>query len=100
MQGQSSPQDRDVTPEPVVHLPQNRLVPLLLQQTGDADIRYGHSINAAHQGDGIEGVVVNGRCSVSGEAFEVKCDYLVAADGANSPLRCERGNEPQTSMIS
>lgn len=88
LQGQSTPRNKEISPELVVHLSQNRLLPLVMQQTGDADIRFGHSIDTTNQVQGKEGVTVSGRCDSSGETFQVDCDYLIAADGANSRIRC------------
>lgn len=90
-QGQASAHDPSISPEQVVHLSQNRLLPLLLQKVGDADVRFGHSVDGAVQrsgGSGGGGVTVSGRRCADGAAFEVECDYLVAADGANSRIRC------------
>ena len=91
VQGQDSAQDPSISPEQVVHLSQNRLLPLLLDQVGDADVRFGHSVDSVVQrsgGSGGAAVAVSGRRSANGAAFEVECDYLMAADGANSRIRC------------
>ncbi len=71
----------EITPTPLRNLSQHRLEPLLRPQTGD--VRYGHSFTNLEQ-DG-NGVVVD----VEGPAgaYRIGADYVLAADGAASPVR-------------
>jgi 2-polyprenyl-6-methoxyphenol hydroxylase-like FAD-dependent oxidoreductase len=85
----------DVTPTPLRNLSQHRLEPILrdeLRRWAGRDIAYGHEWEAAEQ-DG-EGVTSRLRDRVSGAAYEVRSRWLVAADGAGSPVRKQLGIEP------
>ena len=53
LQGQTGPRMHDLSPEPVVHLSQHKLLPLLLHRAqnmaGLADIRFGHHLQLFQQ---------------------------------------------------
>mmetsp|Transcript_32897 Transcript_32897/g.86854 ORF Transcript_32897/g.86854 Transcript_32897/m.86854 type:complete len:732 (-) Transcript_32897:43-2238(-) len=86
---------RDTSPCAAVHLPQHQLVPVLLAACEDAEphpsgscaaseVRFGSSVVGFRE-NASRGVAVDIR-SADGLAA-VECDYLVAADGANSRIR-------------
>ncbi|KAF6263709.1 FAD binding domain-containing protein [Scenedesmus sp. NREL 46B-D3] len=93
--GQTTAQDPAVSPEPVTHLSQHRLLPLLLQQAqrlsaahgGCADIRFGSAVTAVSNQTARRGSADGG----SGAQQLVRCSYLVAADGAHSGIRALLG---------
>jgi 2-polyprenyl-6-methoxyphenol hydroxylase-like FAD-dependent oxidoreductase len=85
----------DVTPTPLRNLSQHRLEPILrneLRRCANRDVAYGHEWEAAEQ-DG-EGVTSRLRERASGTAYEVRSRWLIAADGAGSPVRRHLGIEP------
>ena len=87
MQGQSSALDPGISPEPVTHLPQSRLLPLLLDGVGGAaTVRFGARVDEVVH-DAGNAVTVRGGAA-DGSTWRLSCDYLVAADGANSRTRC------------
>ncbi|DBA95796.1 TPA: hypothetical protein ACH3X1_001346 [Trebouxia sp. C0004] len=91
-QGQTDPRMHDLSPEPVVHLSQHKLLPLMLhraQERGGQDsIRFGHHLQHFQQSpDGIT-------CTVhpsQGSPYQVQARYLIAADGASSRVRKQLG---------
>jgi 2-polyprenyl-6-methoxyphenol hydroxylase-like FAD-dependent oxidoreductase len=109
--GQDSPHMPVYSPEPVGHLAQHKLLPLLAQRAMAApgvDLRMGHSVTKLiHQDDNSVRIQVEGKeeqhedtnRSASGshgsgkkerknkKVYEIDAQYLVAADGAHSPLR-------------
>lgn len=76
------------SPEPFGwHCPQSRLEPLLLaaaKQRG-GDVRYGTKLVSFVQND--DGVIATLEESITGKRYVVQSDYLIAADGAHSPIR-------------
>ena len=87
VQGQSSALDPGISPEPVTHLPQSRLLPLLLDSVGGAAVRFDARVDEVHESSGTGGLAVRGGAS-DRSTWQLSCDYLVAADGANSRIRC------------
>ncbi|KAA6420769.1 MAG: hypothetical protein FRX49_09346 [Trebouxia sp. A1-2] len=91
-QGQTGPRMHDLSPEPVVHLSQHKLLPMMLHRAhsrgGQDGIRFGHQLQHFQQSP--DGVI----CSVSpsqGSPYQVQADYLIAADGASSRVRKQLG---------
>lgn len=83
------------TPTPLRNLSQHRLEPLLAQALpygNDATLFYQHQWEAAEQDD--YGVTTHVRDLGSGEAYAVRSRYLIAADGAGSPVRKSLGIQP------
>jgi len=76
------------TPTPLRNLSQHRFEPILLDalaRAGAAPPRYGHRWEAAEQdGDGVTSRITE---TASGRTYEVRSRYLLAADGAGSPVR-------------
>ena len=96
-QGQTSPALPAISPEPVAHLSQHRLLPLLAGAAAAAapgiDLRMGHSVKSVDQD--LEGVTlrVEGP-STAGDgsaAYRVRARYVIAADGARGGLRSQLG---------
>jgi 2-polyprenyl-6-methoxyphenol hydroxylase-like FAD-dependent oxidoreductase len=77
----------DITPTPIRNLSQHRLEPLLLAP--DLDVRYGNTWSSMQAAD--DGVVVE----VEGPQgpYRIDARYLLAADGAASPVRRSLGIE-------
>jgi 2-polyprenyl-6-methoxyphenol hydroxylase-like FAD-dependent oxidoreductase len=75
-----------VTPTPLRNLAQHRFEPILLDAltASGATPQFGHSWMSAEADD--EGVTSR-LSDVAGGAYEVRSRYLVAADGAGSPVR-------------
>lgn len=79
-----------VTPHPLRNLSQNRLEPILV----DALARqpsWSQECEAITQDD--DGVTLHVRDRNTGARCEVRCQYLLAADGAGSPIRKSLGIE-------
>jgi len=94
--GQDTPFLPRVSPEPVTHLPQNQLLPLLLRRVDDnmdtASVRFGARVTgmAEEKTPSGERVALQVEMASARDAADVRlftCQYLVAADGANSALR-------------
>jgi 2-polyprenyl-6-methoxyphenol hydroxylase-like FAD-dependent oxidoreductase len=90
-------QDDDVlalTPTPLRSLSQHRLEPILLHETRrrpDIDVAYAHEwLGATHDADGVTSRVRG----TQGGVYEVRSRWLVAADGAGSPVRRSLGISP------
>lgn len=82
------------TPTPLRNLSQHRLEPILLTslQRAGSDVQYGHQWQSAERdGDAITSVV---RDTQSGETYAVRSRYVIAADGAGSPVRKWLGIQP------
>ena len=81
-----------VTPTPLRNLSQHRFEPILLdaQQASGADAPcYGQRwLSAAQDADGVTSVIAD---VASGATHEVRSRWLVAADGAGSPVRKSLG---------
>jgi putative polyketide hydroxylase len=77
-------------PGPNVLVPQNVLEPLLRragEQRG-VSLRFGTELVSFRQDE--KGVTAR-LCPAGGEPYEVTADYLIAADGAHSPIRAATG---------
>ncbi|HVN83292.1 MAG TPA: FAD-dependent monooxygenase [Candidatus Binatia bacterium] len=83
------------TPTPLRNLSQHRLEPALgasLANAGGATLSYAQQWESATQdGDGITSRV---RDLNAGESYEVRSRYVIAADGAGSPVRRSLGIQP------
>ncbi|HXJ34819.1 MAG TPA: FAD-dependent monooxygenase [Candidatus Eisenbacteria bacterium] len=84
-----------VTPTPLRNLSQHRLEPILLDELrrcSDVRVAHGHEWEGAGQdGDGVTSRI---RDRERGEAYEVRSRWLIAADGAGSPVRKQLGIQP------
>lgn len=83
------------TPTPLRNLSQHRLEPILvdeLRRLANVEIGYGHEWEHAEQ-DGA-GVTSRIRDHASGAVYETRSRWLIAADGAASPVRRLLGIEP------
>lgn len=77
-----------VAAEPVAHLPQHEVVPMLAERAWKHDLidfRMGYEVLSCVEGD------VKVRDTESGEVMMERASYLVAADGAHSPIRKQLG---------
>jgi 2,4-dichlorophenol 6-monooxygenase len=76
---------RRASPCPMVNCPQTVLEPVLLEaarERPEADIRFGHEfLSFAQDPDGVSATM---RDRASGTTYEVRCDYLIGADGGRS----------------
>jgi hypothetical protein len=65
------------------------------EATGMADVRFGHEAGDIERGmlPGDERAVVSITERATGRRYRVEADYLVAADGASSPVRAQLGIE-------
>jgi 2,4-dichlorophenol 6-monooxygenase len=84
-----------ITPTPLRNLSQHRLEPILVDALTDAGAsapRYGHQWESAEQDS--EGVRSRIRVTATGEIYEIRSRYLLAADGAGSPVRKWLGIQP------
>lgn len=82
------------TPTPLLNLSQHILEPILLERARSesaATVRYEWQWESLE--DDGKGVTSRGRDLVTGEAFEVRSRYVLAADGASSPVRRALGIE-------
>jgi 2,4-dichlorophenol 6-monooxygenase len=84
-------QDDDVlavTPEPIINLPQHVLEPELLAHTGRRSaptVRWRHEWRSLTQdADGVSSRVLD---RARGDEYELRSRWLIAADGAGSPVR-------------
>ena len=77
-----------VTPTPLRNLSQHRLEPLLL--TGAGDVRYSQSWVSSEETSGGVAVEVDGPNGL----YAIQSKYLLAADGAASPVRRSLNIEP------
>lgn len=89
--GQSTPYS-GYSPEPVAHLSQHKLLPLLARRVvacgpGGIDLRMGHRVTGFEQKSGGEGVRLHVEDDVSKVRYCIDAQYLVAADGAHSAIR-------------
>ncbi len=78
-----------ISPEPVAHVPQHRLIPMLVDQIDGRyrdliDFRMNQNIVSVSQDDGSVTVEMDGMGTETGS-------YLVAADGAHSRIRKSLG---------
>ncbi|GAB4813968.1 hypothetical protein N2152v2_001014 [Parachlorella kessleri] len=89
--GQTTPYMPDISPEPVSHLAQHRLLPLMAQRAAAAPgvtLRMGHRVTQLEQsGEGVK-VSVEGP---QGETYSVRSPYYIAADGARGSTRTQLG---------
>jgi putative polyketide hydroxylase len=75
---------------------QDIIEPILRQgaeATGAVELRFGHEAGHVEQGaaQDDERVVVSVTERTTGRSYRVEADYLIAADGASSPLRAQLG---------
>jgi 2-polyprenyl-6-methoxyphenol hydroxylase-like FAD-dependent oxidoreductase len=65
------------------------------EATGLAELRFGHEASAVERGTlpGDDRVVVSVTERATGRQYRIEADYLVAADGASSPIRAQLGIE-------
>lgn len=114
--GQASPYQPAISPEPVAHLAQHRLLPLLVDaalKEPAIDLRMGHSVRSLSQApDGVSAAVdaacgspaspsssrdggssssVSGGSVSGGGIYRLAGRYLVASDGARGSLRQQLG---------
>lgn len=78
----------EASPCEMSDLPQSYLEPVLVEEavkTSFAECRFGHEFMSQEDRE-EEGVVATIRKRESGEEYQVKCDYLVGADGARSQV--------------
>jgi 2,4-dichlorophenol 6-monooxygenase len=85
----------EVTPTPLRNLSQHRFEPILLEalrQAGAGAPRYGHRwMSAEADAEGVTSTVAD---TESGREYQIRSRYLVAADGAGSPVRKSLGITP------
>jgi 2,4-dichlorophenol 6-monooxygenase len=77
-----------LTPTPLRNLSQHRLEPILadtLRTTSDAELVYGQEWRSADQD--ADGVTSRVRDHATGAIYEIRSRWLIAADGASSPVR-------------
>ncbi|MEO1059860.1 MAG: FAD-dependent monooxygenase [Actinomycetota bacterium] len=88
------PEVFELTPTPLRNLSQHRLEPLLadaVHRAPEVDLRYRYEwVSAAQDADGVTSLV---RDLDTEELIEVRSRYLIAADGAGSPVRKSLGIE-------
>lgn len=95
--GQTTPYQPAISPEPVAHLAQHRLLPLLVDaalKEPAIDLRMGHSLRSFSQSpSGISAVVdvASDGAGSSGGIYRLSGQYLAAADGARGGLRQQLG---------
>jgi 2,4-dichlorophenol 6-monooxygenase len=84
-----------LTPTPLRNLSQHRLEPLLLDELrrcANIEIEHGHEWESAEQDR--DGVTSKIRDHASGEVYETRSRWLLAADGAASPVRKSLAIQP------
>jgi putative polyketide hydroxylase len=89
---------RNVSPEVPVLSSQDILEPILrrgAEATGLAELRFGHEAGRIERGAAADDdrVVISTTERATGRTYQVEADYLVAADGAASPVRAQLGIE-------
>ncbi|PSC72429.1 phenol 2-monooxygenase-like isoform X1 isoform B [Micractinium conductrix] len=100
--GQSSPYQPAISPEPVAHLAQHRLLPLLVeaaQAEPRIELRMGHSLRSFSQSpesvnalvDAAPGSSAGGAGGTGGGLYRVSARYLAAADGTRGATRQQLG---------
>ncbi|GMH41411.1 hypothetical protein BSKO_09321 [Bryopsis sp. KO-2023] len=94
--GQQTALKGDLSPEPVTHFSQHRLVPLLYDSAVQAGARVLFEKQVVgisdRDRDGVEvSVEAKGKGGVGPENVTLECKYLILCDGANSPLRSRLG---------
>jgi 2,4-dichlorophenol 6-monooxygenase len=73
------------TPEPLVNLPQHVLEPVLLESVAPETVHWRHEWRSLAEDAG--GVTCRVRDLARGEDYEVRSRWVLAADGAGSPVR-------------
>ncbi len=84
-----------LTPTPLRNLSQHRFEPIVadaVRRTAGIELAYGHEWDGAVQD--AEGVTSHVRVTAGGTSYEVRSRWLVAADGAASPVRRALGIAP------
>lgn len=92
--GQRSPHSSTLSPEPVAHLPQNRLLPLLARRAAayDDDIQLRMGARVTRVVPTIDGKALHVTVKPEGgDEYTLLTKYLVAADGAHSSIRKSAG---------
>lgn len=82
------------TPTPLRNLSQHRFEPILadtLSQMPESELRYGHQWESVQQDE--NGVTSTVRDLEAGKTYEIRSRYVIAADGAGSPVRRSLGIE-------
>ena len=77
-----------VSPIDVKHFSQNRLVPLLIEAASryeSSELRFGQAVRSLQQDD--DGVTIGLVATEDGKTSELRCEYVIAADGAASTVR-------------
>lgn len=89
----------DVSPDVPVLNAQDMYEPILLdaaRSSGLADVRFGHmAVDVVDDGSGVEVMVLD---VASGERSTVRADYVLAADGAASPVRSMVGGRMEGAL--
>jgi putative polyketide hydroxylase len=78
----------EISPEPLVwYCPQSQLEPLLLAEAGrrGGEVRYGTELVSFTQDE--TGVTAAIKDRTTGKSYDLRSDYLIAADGAHSKIR-------------
>lgn len=76
-----------LSPRRSVAIGQDRLEPMILDaaRARGADVRFGHELSSfTLHDDRVEALIT---CVATGERYAVEAPYLIAADGARSPIR-------------
>jgi 2-polyprenyl-6-methoxyphenol hydroxylase-like FAD-dependent oxidoreductase len=76
------------TPEPIVNLPQHVLEPMLVEHAGAAVGWRQEWRSLAEDGDGVTSRIVD---LDGGDDYEIRSRWVLAADGAGSPVRSAVG---------
>jgi 2-polyprenyl-6-methoxyphenol hydroxylase-like FAD-dependent oxidoreductase len=88
--GQLTPRSSMLSPEPVAHLPQHRLLPLLVQKAAehhdDIQLQMGVQVTRVVPTSDGQAISVTVKPE-TGEEYTLVAKYLVAADGAHSSIR-------------
>jgi 2,4-dichlorophenol 6-monooxygenase len=79
------------SPCPMLDLPQNRMEPLLVKHAAAAGAELAFNTEYLSHEQDASGVTVTLRDVVSGEDYQVRCRYLVGADGARSKVLDDAG---------
>ncbi|WP_308284144.1 FAD-dependent monooxygenase [Streptomyces buecherae] len=83
---------RAASPSQMCNLPQHLLEPILVREAERAhvgELRFGQEfLRMTQDADGVTAVIADRR---TGQEYEVRCDYLIGADGANSRVMEQAG---------
>ena len=84
----------DISPEPVTHLPQHKLVPMIAARAEDhplIDLRMNQRVEGFRNNVPGEPVEMDVVCGMTGKRYNIHAKYLVAAEGAHSGIRKSLG---------